>query len=136
VDFEDRHVTVTPEGISLDVVLAGLGSRFVAFALDFTFQVAALIGFAIVVISAFHGSASTTNGLVEGGAFSLFVLVDFIGYFIFCDRLTCRPRERPTCRLLVEPAAQRAAPHRHAARLHLHGRERAHPRDEPEPTTG
>jgi uncharacterized RDD family membrane protein YckC len=87
VDFEDRHVTVTPEGISLDVVLAGLGSRFVAFALDFTFQVAALIGFAIVVISAFHGSASTTNGLVEGGAFSLFVLVDFIGYFIFCDML-------------------------------------------------
>ncbi len=87
------------------MVLAGLGSRFVAFALDFTFQVAALIGFAIVVISAFHGSASTTNGLVEGGAFSLFVLVDFIGYFIFCDmlfngrslgkqgcRLTCRPR--------------------------------------------
>jgi len=87
VDFEDRHVTVTPEGISLDVALAGLGSRFVAFTIDFTLQVLALIGFTIVVFSAFHGSASTTTGLVAGGAFSLFVLVDFIGYFIFCEML-------------------------------------------------
>jgi uncharacterized RDD family membrane protein YckC len=87
VDFEDRHVTVTPEGISLDVVLAGLGSRFVAFLIDFTLQVLALIGFAIVVVSAFHGSGTTTSGLVEGGAFALFVLVDFIGYFIFCEML-------------------------------------------------
>ena len=87
MDFEDRHVTVTPEGISLDVVLAGLGSRFVAFLIDFTLQVLALIGFTIVVVSAFHGSGTTTSGLVEGGAFSLFVLVDFIGYFIFCEML-------------------------------------------------
>lgn len=87
MDFEDRHVTVTPEGISLDVVLAGLGSRFVAFLLDFTLQVLALIGFIIVVVSAFHGSGTTTSGLVAGGAFSLFGLVDFIGYFIFCEML-------------------------------------------------
>lgn len=87
MDFEDRHVTVTPEGISLDVVLAGLGSRFVAFALDFTLQVLAFVGFLLVVVSAFHGSVSTTSGLVAGGAFSLFVLVDFIGYFIFCEML-------------------------------------------------
>ncbi len=87
MDFEDRHVTVTPEGISLDVVLAGLGSRFIAFTLDFTLQVLALVGFTIVVLVAFHGSSSTTDGLVEGGAFSLFVLVDFIGYFVFCEML-------------------------------------------------
>ena len=87
MDFEDRHVTVTPEGISLDVVLAGLGSRFVAFALDFTLQVLALVVFLVVVVSAFHGSVSTTSGLVASGALSLFVLVDFIGYFIFCEML-------------------------------------------------
>ena len=33
--LEDRHVTATPEGVSLDVVLAGLGSRFTADPLDF-----------------------------------------------------------------------------------------------------
>ncbi|MGO9335431.1 MAG: RDD family protein [Acidimicrobiales bacterium] len=87
MEIEDRHVTVTPEGISLEVVLAGLGSRFMAFALDFTLQVLALIGFALVVASAFHSSVSTTSGLVVAGAFSLFVLADFLGYFIFCEML-------------------------------------------------
>jgi uncharacterized RDD family membrane protein YckC len=87
VDFEDRHVTVTPEGISLDLVLAGLGSRFAAFALDFVVQSVALIIFGIVVLSAFHGGASESSGLVAGGVVSLFVLVDFIGYFVFCEML-------------------------------------------------
>jgi uncharacterized RDD family membrane protein YckC len=87
VDFEDRHVTVTPEGISLDVALAGLGSRFAAFSLDFTLQVIALIGFILVVSSAFRGSGGQTSGLVAAGGFTLFVLVDFIGYFIFCEML-------------------------------------------------
>ena len=32
--LEDRHVTATPEGVSLDVVLAGLGSRLTAYPLD------------------------------------------------------------------------------------------------------
>ncbi len=87
MDFEDRHVTVTPEGISLDLVLAGLGSRFVAFALDLVLQSVALIVFLVVVLSAFHGTVTTSSGLVAGGVLSLFVLVDFIGYFVFCEML-------------------------------------------------
>ena len=87
MDFEDRHVTITPEGISLEVVLAGLGSRFVAFLLDFTLQVIALVAFILIVLSALHGSGTATSGLVVAGAFTLFVLVDFIGYFIFCEML-------------------------------------------------
>lgn len=87
MDFEDRHVTVTPEGISLDLVLAGLGSRFAAFALDFVLQSVALVIFVIVVLSAFHGGVSTSSGLVAGGVLSLFVLVDYIGYFVFCEML-------------------------------------------------
>lgn len=78
-------VTVTPEGISLEVVLAGLGSRFIAFAVDFLLQMIALFVFLFVVLSAFHGAVSTTSGLVAGGALSLFVLVDFLGYFVVCE---------------------------------------------------
>ena len=80
-------MTVTPEGISLDLVLAGLGSRFVAFALDLVLQSVALIVFLVVVLSAFHGTVTTSSGLVAGGVLSLFVLVDFIGYFVFCEML-------------------------------------------------
>ncbi|MGA2529967.1 MAG: RDD family protein [Acidimicrobiales bacterium] len=87
MDFEDRHITITPEGISLEVVLAGLGSRFVAFLLDFALQVIALVAFIFVVVSASHGSGGTTSSLVWAGAFTLFVLIDFIGYFIFCEML-------------------------------------------------
>jgi uncharacterized RDD family membrane protein YckC len=87
VDFEDRQVTVTPEGISLEVVLAGLGSRFVAFLLDFALQVIALIAFILVVLSASHGTGGATSDLLVAGAFTLFVLADFIGYFIFCEML-------------------------------------------------
>src|ERR1039458_1409058 len=41
VEIDDRHITATPEGVPLEAVLAGLGSRFVAYAFDFALQVAA-----------------------------------------------------------------------------------------------
>lgn len=85
MDFEDRLVTVTPEGISLEVVLAGLGSRFIAFAVDFSLQMIALAVFLFVVVSAFHGTVTTTSGLVAGGALSVFGLLDFLGYFVVCE---------------------------------------------------
>jgi uncharacterized RDD family membrane protein YckC len=50
-------------------------------------QVVALIAFVFIADSTFHGSASTTSGLVVGGAFALFAVVDFVGYFIFCEML-------------------------------------------------
>jgi uncharacterized RDD family membrane protein YckC len=87
VDFEDRQVTVTPEGISLDLVLAGLGSRFAAFLLDFVLQLAAFVVFLLALLAAFHGTSGTASALVAGGAISLFALVDFIGYFIFSEML-------------------------------------------------
>ena len=80
-------MTLTPEGISLDLVLAGLGSRFVAFALDLVLQSVTFIVFLVVVLSAFHGSVTTSSGLVAGGVLSLFVLVDFVGYFVICEML-------------------------------------------------
>ena len=84
--LEDRYVTPTPEGVSLDTVLAGLGSRFAAFSLDFLLQVAFFIIVVIVVVVALHGGGETSS-LVAGGILSLVALLDFIGYFIICEML-------------------------------------------------
>ena len=84
--LEDRYVTPTPEGVSLDTVLAGLGSRLAAFALDFLLQV---VFFAIVVglVAVFLHGGGETSGLIATGILSLVFLLDFIGYFIICEML-------------------------------------------------
>ncbi|HXQ76443.1 MAG TPA: RDD family protein [Acidimicrobiales bacterium] len=84
--LEDRYVTPTPEGVSLDTVLAGLGSRFAAFALDFLLQVVLFAVIAVVVVIAFHRGGET-SGLIATGILALVFLLDFIGYFIICEML-------------------------------------------------
>ncbi len=79
-------MTPTPEGVSLDVVLAGLGSRLAAFSVDFTIQVASFIVVAIVVVVAIRGGGASSE-LVAAGVLSLVALVDFIGYFVLCEML-------------------------------------------------
>jgi uncharacterized RDD family membrane protein YckC len=84
--LEDRYVTPTPEGVSLDAVLAGLGSRFAAFLLDSLLQAvffAAIVGVLVVVLR----GGGETSSLVAAGVLSLVALVDFIGYFIICEML-------------------------------------------------
>jgi uncharacterized RDD family membrane protein YckC len=84
VDLEDRYVSATPEGVSLSVVLAGLGSRFVAYLIDFLIQAAVFVAFILVLGLAVSGSGET-SGLVATGATSLFAFIDFFGYFVVCD---------------------------------------------------
>jgi uncharacterized RDD family membrane protein YckC len=84
--LEDRYVTPTPEGVSLDTVLAGLGSRFAAFLLDFLIQAVFYVIVLVVVIVAFRGGGETSD-LVAGGILVLVALLDFIGYFIICEML-------------------------------------------------
>ena len=50
-DYQDRLHIATPEGITVDLVLAGLGSRFVATLIDLTFKLL-LIGGALLLASA------------------------------------------------------------------------------------
>jgi uncharacterized RDD family membrane protein YckC len=87
VDYEDRHVTATPEGIRLDVVLAGLGSRFAAYAFDVFLQVAAFLLFWLILHDSLGSKLSEGTGLIEEGALSLFALLDFIGYFVLFEML-------------------------------------------------
>lgn len=86
MSLEDRHVTPTPEGVSLDLVLAGLGSRFGAFVLDLAIQI---VAFAVAVL-AVNGATSgggTSAQLVAGGVLSATALLDFLGYFVVCEML-------------------------------------------------
>jgi uncharacterized RDD family membrane protein YckC len=60
VELEDRIVIATPEGVELQLVLAGVGSRFIAAAIDLIIQfllivLAALVAFAL--IGGFAGKA-------------------------------------------------------------------------------
>ncbi len=84
--LEDRYVTPTPEGVSLDTVLAGLGSRFAAFVLDFVIQVAFFLIIVGVVNVVFSGGGETSR-LLADGILALVAFLDFIGYFIVCEML-------------------------------------------------
>jgi uncharacterized RDD family membrane protein YckC len=86
VTLEDRYVTPTPEGVSLDTVLAGLGSRFAAFVLDLVLQVAFFAVIAAVVGIALHNGGET-SALIATGILALVFLLDFIGYFVICEML-------------------------------------------------
>jgi uncharacterized RDD family membrane protein YckC len=84
--LEDRYVTPTPEGVSLDVVLAGLGSRLAAFSLDFLIEVALFIVIRVVIDVSVHGGGETSD-LIANGLLVLVALLDVIGYFVISEML-------------------------------------------------
>lgn len=86
MSLEDRHVTPTPEGVSLDSVLAGLGSRLAAYALDFLIGAAAF-GVILLVVSVTLLRGGDTGELVGAGILALAFLLCFIGYFVACEML-------------------------------------------------
>ncbi len=86
VRYEDRISIATPEGVDLDLTLAGIGSRFVAALIDACFQGAVLAALAIlagVVSAGGDGFEELGGGLAAGIALALlmvgFFLV-FVGY--------------------------------------------------------
>jgi uncharacterized RDD family membrane protein YckC len=57
VDLDDQITLATPEGVELQVVLAGLGSRFIAGSIDLTLQVLAIVILVLItrLFSGLHG---------------------------------------------------------------------------------
>jgi uncharacterized RDD family membrane protein YckC len=53
-DYQDRLRIATPEGVSVDLVLAGLGSRFTATLIDLTFKLVLIAGVGIVAAFALN----------------------------------------------------------------------------------
>ncbi len=78
-DYQDRLAISTPEGLQVELVLAGLGSRFTAALLDLVIKAVVLLGVVIVFASA--GSA----GLA---IVSIAVFVVYVGYDIAFEVLS------------------------------------------------
>lgn len=55
MDVDDRVVLTTPEGVDVELVLAGLGSRFSAAMIDWLLRAAVLLGIALVAQSMVDG---------------------------------------------------------------------------------
>jgi uncharacterized RDD family membrane protein YckC len=87
VTIEDRYITATPEGISLEFVLAGLGSRFAAYLLDLVIQVVFIAASAVAIGLATGSHPTETGRLVDDGFVSLLSALALIGYFVVCDLL-------------------------------------------------
>ncbi len=71
MQLDDRITIATPEGVAIEVVLAGLGSRFLARLLDSVIQVLAIIALALAI------GAADGSGFVLAGALVLIFLVVF-----------------------------------------------------------
>lgn len=86
--LEDRHVTATPEGVSLETVLAGLGSRIGAFLVDLAIQLAVFVVLLVALGFAEGRHPSETTRLVIAGAVGLALLATLFGYFVVLELAT------------------------------------------------
>jgi uncharacterized RDD family membrane protein YckC len=87
----DRTLEVrTPESIAFSYELAGVGSRFLAVAIDLAIQVAVVVllawGVAAAHVHAPHGGGRLLYNLYVAGWVALLFLI-FYGYFIFFETL-------------------------------------------------
>jgi len=86
VEIDDRFVAATPEGVSLEFVLAGLGSRFLAVLLDLLIQAAAIAVIVLALVKSI-GFSTPTRGYVTSGAISLVGVLLILGYFVLFESL-------------------------------------------------
>jgi uncharacterized RDD family membrane protein YckC len=73
--YEDRMTLETPEGLTVTVPLAGVGSRFVSAGIDFTIQIL-LTGAAAVVFLALGVGGALGAGLFAIAVFAVFFVYD------------------------------------------------------------
>jgi uncharacterized RDD family membrane protein YckC len=76
VRLDSRIAVATPEGIELEVVLAGLGSRFVARLIDTLIQV-------VLILALSFGAFAFTGGNGSGWVVALVVILDFLVLFAY-----------------------------------------------------
>ncbi len=76
MQYEDTRTIATPEGVELQLHLAGIGSRFSAALIDFVIQAAIVIVIAILAGLALGGTAAAVASSV--GVFFAFVVYDVL----------------------------------------------------------
>ena len=86
MDYEDRISIHTPEGVSVDLSLAGVGSRFTAALIDGLIQYAALIG-VVLGLAAVSSEPTGASAAFTAAAFFLASFAIFFGYDIAFETL-------------------------------------------------
>jgi uncharacterized RDD family membrane protein YckC len=77
MEYEDRRTISTPEGVDLELTLAGVGSRFIGLLLDTLIQLTA-IG---IVVGAFLEAGSTVGAIIV----SSFAVLSIIAYYVIFE---------------------------------------------------
>jgi uncharacterized RDD family membrane protein YckC len=80
MEFEDRLTIPTPEGVDLELTLAGVGSRFASAMVDYLIQLAILVALGIV-LGVGVGFGPTSDGYAAA-LFTVLAFVLFVGYDI------------------------------------------------------
>lgn len=86
MQLEDRLSIDTPEGVSIEVALAGLGSRFGAAAIDILIQGALLLA-ATLAMSLAGSAVEEDLGIFLLGVGTLLVALVVIGYYVLFEAL-------------------------------------------------
>lgn len=74
ISFDDTVAIATPEGVEVELTLAGIGSRFIAGAVDFTIQLAVIISLALITRPA--GDAG--SAIFTSAAFAMIFFYDVL----------------------------------------------------------
>ena len=82
MEYEDRVRISTPEGVDVELTLAGIGSRFIAAILDFMIQGGVLLGAGLVL--GVVGSDAERGG-VAVAVFSIVAFLVFFGYDVLFE---------------------------------------------------
>jgi uncharacterized RDD family membrane protein YckC len=77
--FEDRLAIATPEGVEVELTLAGIGSRFIAGGIDFAIQIAILVAAAVVLEPAGDGGVAIFTSASFALIFFYDVLFEVLG---------------------------------------------------------
>jgi uncharacterized RDD family membrane protein YckC len=86
----DEHLKIdTPEQVALELPVAGIGSRFLAIAVDTLLQVALYIGGALLVLAGvfIFGRAANAFFVIGSVVFILFMFLMYWGYFVVFEIL-------------------------------------------------
>jgi uncharacterized RDD family membrane protein YckC len=86
MEYEDRVRISTPEGVDVELTLAGIGSRFIAALMDFAIQGAVLLGAGLLL--------GVVGGDGSGAAVAVFSIVFFLVFFGYDVLFEVRSRGR------------------------------------------
>lgn len=87
MEYEDRLTIATPEGVELELTLAGLGSRFVAGLVDIVLKGVVIVALALTLVGADALSGGLDVGGIGAALFFVLVFLVWFGYDVLFEVL-------------------------------------------------